>query len=340
MPLAVPAFFGSVVLLIILFFVFPWPRTKPGSPNFGMTFSRAYAQEDLGLDADIVLKEALDDLKIRRFRIPAYWNRLEREPGVWTFDELDRELSEINKRNGKVVLAIGQKLPRWPECWIPKWAEELKGAEREAAVLNYIETVMRYYNNHPTIVGWQIENEARFAYGICPDADHQLLRNEMRLAARLEVENNPGQIPRPISTTESGELSTWTTFWRDVNLVGVSIYRVVKNPTIGVWHYWFLPPTFYERKAGLLRRLGLQGVYVSEFQMEPWNNKPLSETSLEEQFETFDLAQMTANFKYAKELGMAPIDFWGVEWWYWIKEKQAHPEFWEMAKAFWSNKKE
>lgn len=341
MLLAVPIAFSSAIILIVLFFVLPWPKGKLLNQNFGVTFSRAYAEEDLGLEASAVLKEALDDLKIRRFRIPAYWNRLERERGVWSFDELDRDISEIEKRDGKIILAIGQKLPRWPECWIPKWAEELSGDERRTAVLNYIDVVMHRYSSKPAIIGWQIENEARFAYGLCPDPDRELLRDEIRLARRLEIELNPNaKIARPVSTTESGELSTWTSFWREVNSIGVSVYRVIKNPIVGLWHYWFIPPTFYERKAGLLQRLGLQNVYVSEFQMEPWNTKPLRDSNLDEQFETFNLRQMKENFAFAKELRLSPIDFWGLEWWYWMKEKKKHPEFWKEAKGFWKESAE
>jgi hypothetical protein len=43
---------------------------------------------------------------------------------------------------------------------------------------------------------------------------------------------------------------------------------------------------------------------------------------------------MRNSFQYSRKLGMASVDFWGVEWWLWMKEKRNHPEFWEEAKAF------
>ena len=45
------------------------------------------------------------------------------------------QIEQAAIRNVKVILAVGQKLPRWPECYIPGWA-----AGNQDALLKYIET--------------------------------------------------------------------------------------------------------------------------------------------------------------------------------------------------------
>jgi hypothetical protein len=139
---------------------------------------------------------------------------------------------------------------------------------------------------------------------------------------------------RPITTTDSGELSLWKDFGRNVDALGISVYRVVQSPAFGIWRYWFVPPYLYYRKSILVKPMGVRNIYVSEFQMEPWSDKPILETPIDEQMKSFDVAQMRSNFNFAERMQISPIDFWGIEWWYWMKEKQGHSEFWEEAREF------
>jgi hypothetical protein len=300
--------------------------TEISKIEYGATFSRPYARDELGLDPDKLLTAALDDLGIRRFRLGAYWKLIETERGTWNFDDLDRDIAAIQDRKGTIVLAMGEKLPRWPECWQPDWWKILSKDERRIETRRYLETVVKRYRENKTIIAWQIENEPHFEYGDCPQTDPAFLDQEIALVRALDP-------TRPVVTTDSGELSLWTTFGRSVDALGVSVYRVVQNPLIGIWRYWFLPPRFYRIKALALRPFGVRNVYVSEFQMEPWSNQPLPQTSVDDQLKTFDLAQMKKNISYASRIGLSPVDVWGIEWWYWMKEKHGHPEFWEEAKS-------
>lgn len=324
MTLILVAALGGICLLVlgILFINGPTPI---GNVEYGATFSRPYARDELGLDADTVLAAALDDLGIRRFRLGAYWQFIEPRRGDWNFTDLDRDIQTIQDRNGTIVLAIGNKLPRWPECWQPSWWKTLSQEEQRAETLAYIQTVVERYRNTPAVVAWQIENEPHFAYGDCPKSDMTFLREETALVRRLDPS-------RRVVTTDSGELSTWTTFGDSIDQLGISVYRVVRNPLIGTWRYWFVPPSFYRRKAEFLKPFGASSIYVSEFQMEPWSNQPLPSTPIDDQLKTFDLKQMRQNIDFAKNMGISPIDLWGIEWWYWMKEKHDRPEFWNEAK--------
>jgi hypothetical protein len=39
----------------------------------------------------------------------------------------------------KLIVAIGAKVPRWPECFIPDWAEVLDPSQRQQAVASFLE---------------------------------------------------------------------------------------------------------------------------------------------------------------------------------------------------------
>lgn len=329
-------FLGGVGFFIVAFclaFLFiGWPQ-KSDDIEYGVTFSRNYSRE-LGLDPQIVLSTALDEIGIRRFRIPAYHSDLEPQKEQWHWDELDQTISEIEKKQGKVILAIGEKLPRWPECWSPDWFKKLPRTAQKEETLHYIEQVVRRYRNNPTIIAWQVENEPHFYYGDCPRPEYLFIQKETAFVRGLDP-------TRPITTTDSGELSSWATLGAFVDSLGVSVYRSVRNPLFGNvnLHYWFLPPHFYARKAMLLKPLGVQEIYISEFQMEPWSNTSLLNTPIEDQLTSMNVARMRANFEYASRMGIKQIDFWGIEWWVWMRDTSKHSEFIDEAKHFWQQSK-
>jgi len=328
MLLFVVSLIALVATGVLAYLFIGWPRKTQGV-TYGMTVSRPYA-ESLGLDAGHVLRVSMDDLGIRRFRIPAYWNALEPTQGSWNFAPLDTDLQEIGARNGSVVLAIGNKLPRWPECWQPTWWKTLSKEEQGAATLKYLETVVMRYRDDKTITAWQVENEPHFSYGDCTETDPDFLKKEIGLVRGLDP-------TRPIYTTDSGELSLWL-LGNMVDKLGVSVYRVVRNPMLGSFNvrYWFVPPYLYAHKANILKFFGLKEAYVSEFQMEPWSNTDLPHTAIDDQLSSMNVEQMRSNFWFAERMGMKTIDFWGVEWWVYMAEQHHHPEFLQAAKEFWT----
>jgi len=47
---------------------------------------------------------------------------------------------------------------------------------------------------------------------------------------------------------------------------------------------------------------------------------------------TMDINHFRENIEFARKTGINTFYFWGAEWWYWMKEKQNHPEYWEEAR--------
>lgn len=325
-----------IVLLLVLlvfilgYFFIGWPQTRTDQIR-GITWSDEYA-EYLGVDSDKGLAATLDELGVRHFRIPVYWNRVQTEPGKFDWSSVDKQLDAIAARGGTVILAIGGKLPRWPECRFPSWVQTLKQTDREKIQLAYVEQAYRHFATNPTVVAWQIENEPLLSFGDCLPIRKAAVVKEIQSVREQETKNFPADQRRPVYITDSGELSTWLRFAGLTDGLGISVYRVIGNKWFGKQRYWFLPPWAYARKAQLVKSF-TGPIYVSEFQMEPWTIGGVKTTPLVKQFDTFDLVQMKSNFHYASQLDFPSVYFWGAEWWYWMKEKKSHPEFWEEAKG-------
>lgn len=314
-------------LLIFLFanyYVNKRPKNSP-EPVYGVTFSKTYA-ESFGLDWKAVFIASMDELGIRRFRIPAYWNEVEPEQKKFNFADYDWMLAEAEKRGAKIILGIGRKLPRWPECHIPAWAEKLPPDEQKLKLAGSLAAMVKHFRSSPAILYWQVENEALFPFGICPEPDADFLKKEVGIVKGLDS--------RPVVVTDSGELSTWIKTSDIGDILGVSMYRIAWNNVFG-YFYFPIPPAYYRKKADAISFLA-DKVIVTELQAEPWGRLPLTELPVGEQYHSMNIGRFRENVDFAYRTGMSEIYLWGVEWWYWLREKQNNPEFWNEAKKLWN----
>ena len=308
-----------------LFVGFP-EQTK--NQHYGVTFSSPYANS-LGLNAQEALRTAIQDIGIRRFRIPVYWSTIEPEKDKWDFSDIDWQLEQLRASSSTAILTVGRKQPRWPECWIPTWAKSMSFDEQESHILVAMQKTVERYKDHSEVGQWQVENEPLLPFGDCRMPSIASVLSEIRFVHALDPS-------RPISSTESGEFALWAGLGSIVDRLGVSVYRTVQNPIIGNVniHYWFVPPFAYHRKAELVKPFGVKDVYVSEFQMEPWSNTSIPDTPIDKQMYSFDLDQMKSNFEFASKSSISEVYFWGVEWWIWMAE-QGRPEFLDLARKMW-----
>jgi hypothetical protein len=318
---------GAVGAIAFAIAAFLWigdsSKKTVGPIQAGVTFSAPYARE-LGLNWRETLTAILDDLDVRHFRIPAYWSIVQPSEGAFDWTETDFEMDEIARRQGSVTLAIGAKLPRWPECWIPAWAASKSTVEEQSARLAYLRATVEKYKDHPALSAWQVENEALFPFGVCPKPDRSFFKKEIELVRSLDPNH-------PVYTTDSGELSTWVSTGPLVDKLGVSVYRIVVSSGGRIWKYSWIPPYWYARHAALVS-FAVRSIYVSEFQMEPWAN--VASDPLDVQFRTFTPEMMKMNFSFADRMRVPEISFWGVEWWWWMKTKQEDPRFWDLARIY------
>ena len=314
-----------VALVLAAFALYPGQRAQ--ETQFGVTFSRQQA-EGFGLDWKKTYIDILDDLGVRNLRLSAYWSDIEPEMGVYNFEVLDWQIEEAKKRDAKILLAIGRKLPRWPECHIPEWAHGLDRDAQNGAVRDMLKVVVARYKGEQAIWAWQVENEPLFPFGICPPIDKSFFEEEVAFVRSLDAS-------RPIVTTDSGELSFWIAAGSQGDIFGTTMYKIVPWKLVGFISYDFLPPAFYRKKAAILKKLlpNLEDVIVVELQAEPWTaGIPVNVDTLDRQFRRFGLVRFQKHIRYARAIGYSQTYLWGVEWWAWLNTEASHSEFWDEAK--------
>ncbi|MBI2050395.1 MAG: hypothetical protein HYT31_01140 [Parcubacteria group bacterium] len=321
---------GTAIIVLLVGFVI-WFLSgegveEPGDITWGVSFFPQQA-EDLGLDWKEVYIALLDDMRAKRLRLAVPWSQVERNQGEYDFSDIHWMLDEAEKRGATVTLNVGRKLMRWPECHDPGWVYGTPHEELDGLVLGFLEATVNELKRHENIALWQVENEPTFLFGEC--YGHAPTTGLFRAEAEL-VRSLDG---RPIATTDSGELGGWLSLSRSVDRLGVSLYRVTDNPMFGRFYYP-LRPGFYQKRAAFTRAINknLDGVFLSELQLEPWTLIPLPLTPLAEQFESMNYSRTLATVDFARKTGFSEIYVWGVEWWYWLKEEQRDSRFWDLGK--------
>ncbi len=308
-----------ILLGVALYLGRPAP---PTTQHYGITFSSQQAS-DLGLDPKAAYLSLLDDLGVRQLRLGAYWNEIEPSAGKYDFSQLDWQLEEASKRNATVILTVGRKAPRWPECFEPDWAKEMTETEAEDQQVAMVQNVVSHYWNDPTITMWQLENEPFVGwFGVCPPPNPKLLQRELDVIRSISN--------KPVLITDSGELSIWNQAARFGDVFGTTMYTITWNQ---YWGYSHLPiPALYYRLRARLWGRQPKDVLVMELQAEPWSPAtPLATTPIEEQMKSMNMTQFQHNVQLAHDTGFGDVYLWGAEWWIWMKD-HGHPEFWDYAK--------
>ncbi len=324
--ISVVALLGVVVLVGVA--SFSWSYQQPNM-TWGVSFDPYHAEEMFDLDPQETLRAIVTDLGADHVRLTAHWDQLEIAPNQYDWSTLDWQIDAAEQYGADVVLTIGRKLPRWPECYAPAWTEQLSANQQRQALLEHIETVVRRYQDRAHISMWQVENEPFVSwFGECPPPDKQELNQEVSLVKQLD--------DRPILITDSGELSTWIPAAKRADVFGTTLYRVVWNKTVGFFS-WPLPPAYYYFKGTLARWLtGVEQIITSEVQAEPWSpTGDITNLSAADMDQSMSVAQLEENIQYVRDAGFSAAYLWGAEWWYWMKTTQGDDRYWQTAQQLW-----
>ena len=287
------AIFASLIFISINIFEDSFYLGQP--VKFGVSFSPTYAAA-LGLEPKQVYRAILEDLEVKNIRIPAYWNEIEPIEGKFDFAELDYYISEAEKHQAKVILAVGYKLFRWPECRSPGWLALDSEKVREEKIMNMLKAVIGQYNNNEVVSAFQLENEPYLPFGVCPGNLSKFFPSELALVRTLTK--------KPVIITDSGELRDWIAPAQMADYFGTTIYRKVNAPIVSTFHYP-LKPWFYRLKANFVKAIfapSLQKLLVAELQAEPWETEFMSSVPLEKQIKDFPLSAFQANVLFAKKV--------------------------------------
>ena len=320
----------SVLIILVLataiFYLLVPPMAK--KITYGVVFSQKHST-DMGLDWKQNYSALLDDLKVKNIKLAVHWDLIETGPGVYDFSDIDWQLEEAKIHNAKIMLAIGMKTPRWPECHIPGWAKGLNKEAQQAEILGMLETVVKRYRGNSEVASWHVENEPLFRFGECPWIDEEFLKKEVALVRSLDLQK------RPVVISDSGEGSWWFKVAKTADIVGVTMYRRVYFDEFKIYVTYPIPPAFYWVKTKLVEMFFGKSVICVELQAEPWAANQLYDAGAGDA-KTMTLDQFRQNVKFAKNTGIGTIYLWGNEWWFWMKEKHNEPQFWEEAKKIWN----
>jgi len=323
-----------IIIFIILsaFFCYFFVGSAPVSKNitWGVDFSQTQAKS-LGLDWKETYSAIIDDLGVKNIKLHTQWDLVVTKEDNYNFDDIDWQLNEVKNKGVKIIYVIGMKSGRWPECHVPVWANNLQEQQQQDELLKYIKEVVLRYKDNDAIINWQVENEPLFKFGKCPSWYYQndnFLKKEIALIKSLDPS-------RQIIISDSGEQSSWFGAAKDTDVVGITMYREVWahiSDGYGFYFKSFLSPVTYWRKALLVKEIFGKNVICIELQAEPWASKPVYLIPLQEQLKTMNPEIFEQNIKYAQNTGLDKFYLWGVEWWYWMKEKQNQPQIWDEAR--------
>lgn len=317
---------AAILVVAAAFGLAVWAES-PVRQSLGVTFSTVYAR-DLGLDPRETYLATLDDLGVRRLRIPIYWSEVEPREGEFRWDEVDWMMAEAEARGAAVTLAVGAKVPRWPECFVPDWAETGDENSRNAKLEAYLRVAVERYRNSPALVRWQVENEPFFNFGVCPDPDEKEISREVALVREIDGSH-------PIAMTASGEIEAWFPVAAPSDVLGVSMYRITWNKYLGYFHYPI--PAWVYRIRSVVVSPFVDTTIISELQAEPWFPEPIANRTPAEWSAAFTPRDLVDNLSFASRTGIRETNLWGVEWWYWMK-KHGDSGLWDTARRIFASR--
>jgi len=321
----------KIILYILIFILIMVCFFSLGSPpraekiTWGVNFSQKHAT-GLGLDWQRTYLALIDDLGVKNIKLASYWDLIEKREGQYDFRDLDWQIKKAEEKGINLLLVIGMKSPRWPECHIPEWAKDKTKEEQQERIFNLLKEIVLRYRDSTTIKMWQVENEPFFPFGECPWVDKEFVKKEIALVKTLDVQT------RKVLIADSGEGSLWITAAKLGDVVGTTMYEKVWVRQLGFYFTYPFKPVFYWRRAEIIKKLFNKEVICVELQAEPWGPQLLYSSPLAEQKKSMNLEQFKKIIGFAQNTGLKEFYLWGAEWIYWMKDIQGQPEIWQEAK--------
>jgi hypothetical protein len=325
---------SSVMIIVIVLFgamygIAEWYiHSQANQPlQQGVSFIPDYAQS-LGVDPKANM-DALLNINVRQFRLTSYWSDIEQKPGQYDFSQLDWEFQKAEAKHAKIILTVGLRQPRWPECHAPGWVNiNVPDSQWQPQLETFMQAAINRYKDSPSLESYQLENEYFLkGFGICTNFDRQRLVDEYNLVKQTDpshpviIGRSNNAIGLPLGQPQPNEfsISVYKRVW-DAALT----HRYVEYP-YPAWYYGFL--------AGLQKIVTHKNMMIGELQAEAWppRGQTIQQTSLAEQNKSLNAQRLKDRFEYGRATGMRQIDLWGAEYWYYRKVHLNDPSLWNVA---------
>ena len=334
-------FVSVVVVLVVLavggmYGIAEWYiHTEAGQPlQLGVSFIPDYAQS-LGLNPQATM-DALLNIGVKQFRLVSYWSDMEPAPGQYDFSQLDWEFQKAEAHHAKIILTLGLRQPRWPECHAPGWVNmNAPDSQWQPQLETFMQKVVERYRNSPSLQSYQVENEYFLGgFGICTNFDRQRLVSEDNLVRKLDPSH-------PIIIGRSNNALGFPTGQPQPDMFGISVYKRVWDGNFSHRYLEYPQPAwFYGFLAGVQKIFLHKDMMIDELQAEAWppNGQTIQQTSLAEQNKSLNAQRLKDRFAYGEATGMRSIDLWGAEYWYYRAQILHDPSLWNVAKQEFATK--
>jgi hypothetical protein len=305
-----------------------------------------------GLDARATLQTLLD-YPFQLIRFGAYWNRIEPEPGVFYFDELDWQIDAAEQAGKQIILCVGPlKTFSYPEFFVP--AHHLRHPFPEHTLIKptaypslleaataYITRLVERYKQRKSIVSWQLEHEAVDPLGVEHSwrLDAAFVEKEVE-ALRKADPTRPIMLNGFLPTSLPVRLSQW---WRTrdqgdslavaqriADIVGIDYYPRHALLTVGSRALYLdgsKSPWQQRRRKQLFASTSAhrQKLMIAEGQAEPWETVTTPPNPSRQGMYSCLPEQVIANYNTCmcwsrQEIPLYAFLFWGAE--YWMLRKQ------------------
>jgi hypothetical protein len=302
-------------------------HSEQGPQQLGVSFIPDYAQS-LGVNPQQTM-DALINIGVKQFRLVSYWSDMEPSSGHYDFSQLDWEFQKAEAAHAKVILTLGLRQPRWPECHAPSWVNtSAPDSQWQPQLEAFMQKVVQRYQHSPSLQSYQVENEYFLqGFGSCTNFDHSRLVSEYNLVKQLDP-------TRPIIIGRSNNAIGLPTGQPQPDEFGISVYKRVWDA--GVTHRYLeypYPAWYYGFLAGLQKIVTGKDMMIDELQAEAWtpHGQTIQQTSLAEQNKSLDAKRLKDRFQYGRATGMRQIDLWGAEYWYYRAQVLHDPSLWNVA---------
>ncbi len=333
----------AVLLLVLIFFCYvlnaflnPYPKKIVPlgfRPQYGFSYSFEQARW-YGYDGRAAFTKLLDEAKFDWVRLPFFWNEMSDEEGNLKVDDLDFAVSEAKKRNVKVIIALGAKVPFYPEFHLPS-SESSKlhfgdNINVDSAIsfdlLTIDGKVVSHFSKYDNVFYWQIENEPFLPNVNKYRIDKSLIAREIKIVRDYDPKK------RPVILTSDGP-TVFNSRWKDLfpllnrgDAFGTNAYFKTQGTYLASFSkfniswpkgfYWpvqswyLLSPNFdgidhYAKKRGV-------DFWVMEMQAEPYI-RTLDDAG-RNQF-TFSANDIVNADNFLKNSRISNVGFWGANFW-------------------------
>lgn len=322
-------------------------------PQYGVSYSFEHAQW-YGLDAREAYVKLLDEVKFDWVRLSFFWDRHTKSGGELNLEELEFAIEEAQKRDIKVVIALGLKTPYYPEYHPPQLIrEKIEFGQRLDAshpiakdVIEIDREVVEVLARWDNIIFWQVENEPLIGNVNRWKIDASLVAAEVDTVRAADFKKRPVILNHAgvgfydaswkdlLPILQKGDVFAVNAFFKTkgIDLVTAKIFGQeihILWPDHLVWpvHSWGILSPDFESFKKAVESHGSK-LWVLEMQAEPYV-KNLGEAG--DPLLSFTPADIGDANRFLRSYGIESVGFWGAHFWQY-REKMGDDSWMEEVK--------